>query len=462
MKKRLVAIDIFRFNQRHGEYMFIKTIKIRNFGVIDDINFSLSPQKVNLIIGGNATGKTTFLSALFALFYDDKILSYPSVDHIPYEIAVTINDKSTDIEIKQSIANKKPVIQLENFNGIKSVNRFQDLLFLLTGEGLHQVKHISSYDIEKARNFIRKYDYNSPLISEFDKLGISEHEKPSFFYLSGGSKIIINLICMISNMPFNSVLVGDAIFSGIDHQISAKLLDFLDKVDGVQFVFLENFDVAENSNRSVIKHYLKAASKQQNRLYFSNDLYDILRNRSYSLMQDYSISNNAIELKNYYLGEKVDIKEGRDYEFKEILGKNPCESIIKNVDIYINAFLNSTRVEKGVILFGVSDPDRIVKGVKLNYEQQDIIKRRISEDTAKIEPHISMDSYYIEFKEVHTQERMLEDLYIVEITVHNQNSKYLYSNSKADVFIKTEGGKVKLSPLKIQEEFEFRLRNRSS
>lgn len=68
--------------------MYIKKLKIRNLGAIDNIDFAFSQQKTNLVIGRNATGKTTLLSSLYTLFFDDEIFSYPADNHIPCEITV--------------------------------------------------------------------------------------------------------------------------------------------------------------------------------------------------------------------------------------------------------------------------------------------------------------------------------------------------------------------------------------
>ena len=43
-------------------------------------------------------------------------------------------------------------------------------------------------------------------------------------------------------------------------------------------------------------------------------------------------------------------------------------------------------------------------------------------------------------------------MYIVELKIKVKEQKFLYSTSKEEVYMKTEGGKRKLTTLEIQEE----------
>jgi len=83
----------------------------------------------------------------------------------------------------------------------------------------------------------------------------------------------------------------------------------------------------------------------------------------------------------FVLNHSVPVEETRHYEFKEIKGSNPVDTIKNTADEYVVAFLNS---EGGRIYWGIRDSDRIAVGVNLNYKQRDDLRRVVSEKLAQI------------------------------------------------------------------------------
>ena len=160
----------------------------------------------------------------------------------------------------------------------------------------------------------------------------------------------------------------------------------------------------------------------------------------------------------YTLGMEVEEPESRNIEYKEIKGDNPCNSIVDVAEIYINAFLNSHVTDIGVIKWGISD-DGIVKGVKLSKKDKDFIDRKISERIGQMKPYVSADIVNIFYESILNGNEIAEDLFIVEIVVKRWASDILFSTSKGNVYIKTEGGKKKLDVYDVQNELKERLRN---
>ncbi|MDD2954914.1 MAG: ATP-binding protein [Oscillospiraceae bacterium] len=135
---------------------------------------------------------------------------------------------------------------------------------------------------------------------------------------------------------------------------------------------------------------------------------------------------------------------------------NPCASIVANAEIYINAYLNSSLTATGRIFWGVDD-NRVVKGVLLPPQDRDTVQKRVAESLSAAEPYISPDLYFIRFHQVFTEGgSAVEDTFIVEIGVVPYRSSRLFATSKGEVYIKTAGGKEKLSPLQIQEQILLR------
>lgn len=54
--------------------MFIKEIRLENFGPIEHQRFPLSDNKINVIFGDNAMGKTQLLAAVYSVFFGSKLL----------------------------------------------------------------------------------------------------------------------------------------------------------------------------------------------------------------------------------------------------------------------------------------------------------------------------------------------------------------------------------------------------
>jgi len=160
--------------------------------------------------------------------------------------------------------------------------------------------------------------------------------------------------------------------------------------------------------------------------------------------------------KKFILGEAVQIEETRYHEFKEVKGGNAVDSIKGLADQYAVAFLNS---EGGRIYWGIRDEDRVAVGVKLTYSDRDEIRRVVTEKLMQIQPSIAPTAYRIEMHPVYKLEDEILDLVVVELVVPRSSSKDLYSNGKGEVYIKTDGGKRKLTIPEIQAEVLRRNKN---
>lgn len=159
----------------------------------------------------------------------------------------------------------------------------------------------------------------------------------------------------------------------------------------------------------------------------------------------------------YHLNDLVNEEENRNVEFKEIKGNNPCESIISNAEIYIIAYLNSWETGYGIIKWGISDEGRI-KGVTLLKEDRDNIRKKLTERISQVKPYISQDLLHISFAEIIDDSGdIIPEVYIVEIAIESIKKEELFSTSKGEVYIKTEGGKIKLNSYEIQHELRRRM-----
>ena len=158
----------------------------------------------------------------------------------------------------------------------------------------------------------------------------------------------------------------------------------------------------------------------------------------------------------FIINKPVQVEETRHYEFKEVKGKNPLDSIKNTCDEYVVAFLNS---DGGRIFWGIRDSDRLAVGVKLTLEERDDLRKTVTSKLSQIQPPISPTAYQVNLHPIFEDESsdtLIEDRYVVEIVAPRVFNNDLYSTGSGEVFVKTDSGKKKLSFQEIQDEIRRR------
>ncbi len=156
----------------------------------------------------------------------------------------------------------------------------------------------------------------------------------------------------------------------------------------------------------------------------------------------------------FVLNEPVQIEETRHYEFKEVKGIRPVDAIKNTADEYVVAFLNS---EGGRIYWGIRNSDRTVVGVQLTLQERDEVRRVVTEKLNAIRPAIDPTSYRVEMHQVYEGSTAVPDLCVVEIIVPRVFDSGPYFTGSNEMFVKTDGGKKKLSG---PEQFDWYRRHR--
>lgn len=141
-------------------------------------------------------------------------------------------------------------------------------------------------------------------------------------------------------------------------------------------------------------------------------------------------------------------EEDRQYEFKEVLGRDPASSVRNTSDEYAVAFLNSEGVR---ILWGIRYNDRVIVGVELSSQQKDEIRRGITNKMDAIRPHVDIASIRIIFHPVYNKNLPVPDLYVVELSVPRGDSQRLYFTGGDEAFVRVDGVKQKLRGPAIQQ-----------
>jgi hypothetical protein len=161
----------------------------------------------------------------------------------------------------------------------------------------------------------------------------------------------------------------------------------------------------------------------------------------------------------FMLGERIATDESRQTEFKEIKGANPVNIIKNTADEYVVAFLNS---DGGRILWGVRNDDRVCVGVKLTYEQRDRLRRDVGSKLAQIKPTIDPSHYRIILHPVMDNGVVSEEIYVVEIVVPNVALAAPFYTGGNECFVRTDGGKEKMSGPALTDWIRRRLSGGSS
>lgn len=151
-------------------------------------------------------------------------------------------------------------------------------------------------------------------------------------------------------------------------------------------------------------------------------------------------------------GRKFPQQESRSCELKEVKGVNPVASIKAIVDQYAVAFMNAGHPQDGSIFWGIRDEDLSIVGVLLNDRDCDELRRVVTEKLHQIVPPIAPTSYQIELHPVSDGGRLVRDLYVVEVKIPAVRRTLLFATGSQEIYVKTDGGKRKLSAVEIQCE----------
>ena len=153
-------------------------------------------------------------------------------------------------------------------------------------------------------------------------------------------------------------------------------------------------------------------------------------------------------------------EEGRDCEFKEIrLGQNPTKEIVDDVGTYAVAYLND---KGGRIYWGITN-EGVVSGVSLDAPQRDQLRQAITNKLNTTQPAIAPTMYEVTLHPIYPaseDDAPLPDCFVVEVVIPASVTGDLYLTAAGEAHVKTDSGKMKLSPAQLKDEIERRVRQR--
>lgn len=317
----------------------------------------------------------------------------------------------------------------------------EEKVFIFSGEFLDYDCQLNAKMVKNAVKLLKNVDMEGHFSLAYEGL-----------YMSQGQQSIIRILNMLYLIPSNSILLLDAPFAKVDLKVRNDLIEVMKRLKDVQIILTTT--ITEETEENVI--YLIRTCKDIISTRPQFDYNKIFKNNMKQIMRGQEKNEEGKIIVKYMLNQEVKETEKRNIEYKEIKGSSPINAIIDVAEIYINAFLNSRVVGIGTIKWGISDK-RIVKGVKLSKDDQDVISRKIAERVGQMKPYVSSDCVEVIFQNIADESKIIEGLYVVEVVVKSWTNDILFSTSKGEVYIKTEGGKKKLDAYGIQKELRGRL-----
>jgi predicted HTH transcriptional regulator len=155
---------------------------------------------------------------------------------------------------------------------------------------------------------------------------------------------------------------------------------------------------------------------------------------------------------------EVSHEENRQCELKEVKGAYAVSAIANAADEYVVAFLNAARAEEGSIFWGVRDVDLKITGVNLSDRDCNSLRCLLTDKLHQITPPLAPTAYTVDLHPISDGENNIPNLYLVEVRVPSMQRSILFATGGGEVFIKTDAGKRKLSPMAIQLELARRLK----
>ncbi|TDX93489.1 UNVERIFIED_CONTAM: AAA domain-containing protein [Lysinibacillus xylanilyticus] len=450
--------------------MYIKSLVIKNFGPIKENEIEFKKSGINLIRGQNASGKTQIFGALLYILYGKSVIKNNSlIVNIESNVKL-ITEHDNTIQIFENIYSEGKYHSSFQVNSNKLLGRDNNII-----SHYHKYSPVFFNDIHMDRIEIEEDDIK--FISALLESSPTEHStwlnivenylnqvsktNKKIVVPSGGAAQFLKLISAVSlhrNLEFKTPLIFDEIFFSYDNNLQELILSILKSYSKInQIIIFDSSSLFDFFNEKNVIANITRDENVFSPIAYNYKIPNILLRKPINEQKNNDFKKEGQLIVQYIQNDILKDEEYRFIEFKEIKGNNPVDSILSLVDQYAVAYLNENTKRAGKIIWGISDKERRVVGVKLTYQQRDELRRSITEKLGKIQPQIPPSVYRIDLLSLYDNNlNIINGLYIVEVNIRPYRSEYLYSTAKGEVFIKTDGGKKKLTALEIQQERKLR------
>lgn len=431
--------------------MYISEILAERFGPFGSINVVFQPTGLSVVSGRNGTGKTQLSGAILAAIVGRSALRIDSSGLSPSSVSLTLVNGgykehiSLDVEMGSS---KSPKVTRNTQTTPRDAVKQELALTLLATIADPNSQSLlldfgipreppSTSDFMLTERLLPKSLRASANWAELKKIVSSTHKVGS-----AGQQQIAQLIREFAvrqkattNIP---LLIDDNLWS-LDDQSRYFSLEIIHEIAKATQVIL--FTTESTFPSGTVVASLEAPLTRDRHLASYN----------YSFGER-EVRASAKPKTKYTLGQRYPSQENRNFEFKEIKGKNPISSIRSVVDQYVVAYLNAAEPHEGRIVWGVTDGDLKVVGVSLTDQECDELRRVIVDKLLQITPAIAPTAYRVVFHEIGDGRQPIQNLYLIEVKVPSARRTLLFATGNQEVYVKTDAGKKKLTIAEVQQE----------
>ncbi|OZI34227.1 hypothetical protein CAL29_11830 [Bordetella genomosp. 10] len=425
--------------------MYFTKIRLENFGPFAGAEFHFEPRAVNRFVGNNGAGKTQMAGAILASIVGKPAISITEGGASPSVVEVTMEDgasvETANLWIAEDVRGKPDVAKTTGplaLRVLATLSEPEGQRLLLGDERPGDIDSLYPGDVEQV---ILATIKDEPLWGELRQKGVFERSVGS----TGESSVraLMWQLVVRRRAQFKLPLIVD----GWARFWSQDLLPL---------VYRLLREIAKDSQVIVLGTHGAG--------YGDDPVQIISANRSGRSLVAYdqrfqtrTPNPRQPHRSKWIRGTKYPAQESRACEFKEVKGTNPLGAIKGAVDQYVVAFLNAGLSQEGAIFWGIRDEDRSIVGVRLLPQECDELRRIVTERLHQIVPPIAPTAYRIDLHPVRDRETPIDDMYVVEVRVPSVRRTLLFATGGQEVYVKTDAGKRKLSPLELQQELIRRL-----
>lgn len=335
---------------------------------------------------------------------------------------------------------------------IKSVRKGNYILSNLVCSIISKTNSMELYDYYKIKNMFSDYDLSLLMKENYPDPDIEKSLCESLYkYYKDNSQ------------PLRTIIVNS--FRNHGTKISYDILDVIDyefePLYHLRKIEIDNLSEEELSSPNQVlniteframKNFIEEIKKVKKEIYFRLE-----SSKSEEYLNDEKDKEKKPDIAKFIIGEQIKHDEDIHYEFKEVKGKKPINSIKNTADEYVVAYLNN--YSSGKIYWGIRDNDKKIVGVKLDHRERDNLRRVITDKLSQIKPAISPSAYKIELHPVYKDNEKIKDLWVIEILIKAPLNKSMYFTGGDEAFIKSDAGKKKLSGPELEDEIKRRSKN---
>lgn len=431
--------------------MHISEIYAERFGPFGSIKVVFQPTGLSVVTGRNGTGKSQLFGAILAAIVGRSALRIDTSGLSPSSVSLTLvnggYEEHISLDVEMGSSKSPQVTRNTHATPRDAVKQELALTLLAAIADPNSPSVLLDFGIPREPPSVSEFMLAERLLPK--KLSASVHWSE------------------LKRIVFSSNKAG----SNGQQQIAQLIREFAVRQKGTAYIPLvidDNLWSQDNQSRHFSFEIIHEIAKTTQVILFTTEstfpsgtvvasLEARLTRDRHLASYNYAFGEREVRISakpktRYTLGQRYPSQENRNFEFKEIKGKNPSSSIRSVVDQYVVAYLNATEPQEGRIVWGVTDGDLKVVGVSLTDQECDELRRVIVDKLHQITPAIAPTAYRVEFHEIGDGRHLIPNLYLIEVKAPSVRRTLLFATGSQEVYVKTDAGKKKLTIAEVQQE----------